>query len=74
MQVLPLGASKGNGVAWLLDHLGVDATHVMAMGDGENDVEMLQLAGVSTGRTTHIDHGGVFWLSWTFYKTQNSKL
>ncbi len=40
MQVLPLGASKGAGVAWLLDHLGVDPRHVMALGDGDNDVEM----------------------------------
>lgn len=48
LQVLPLGASKGNGVAWLLAQLGVDAACVMAVGDGENDVEMLQLAGVST--------------------------
>lgn len=47
LQVLPLGASKGVGVEWLLAHMGVAAEHVMALGDGENDVEMLQLAGVS---------------------------
>lgn len=46
VEVLPLGASKGSGLAWLLDHLGVDASNVMAVGDGENDVEMLQLAGL----------------------------
>jgi hydroxymethylpyrimidine pyrophosphatase-like HAD family hydrolase len=34
VQVLPLGGSKGAGVAWLLDHLGVDPRHVMALGDG----------------------------------------
>ena len=33
-QVLPLGASKGAGVQWLLDHMGRDARHLMAMGDG----------------------------------------
>ena len=44
MQVLPLGASKGAGVEWLLAHLGVSASNVMAMGDGENDLEMLELA------------------------------
>lgn len=47
LKVLPFGTSKGAGLAWLLTHLGVDATRVMAVGDGENDVEMLQLAGVS---------------------------
>lgn len=46
LQVLPLGASKGAGVAWLLDRLGVDPSAVLALGDGENDVEMLQLAGL----------------------------
>lgn len=45
-QVLPLGASKGLGVGWLLDRLGVDPAAVLALGDGENDVEMLQLAGL----------------------------
>lgn len=51
MQVLPLGASKGAGVEWLLEHLGVSPRHVMALGDGENDLEMLQLAevGVAMG-------------------------
>ena len=34
-QVLPLGASKGVGVSWLLERLGVDPAAVMALGDGE---------------------------------------
>ncbi|PSC69494.1 haloacid dehalogenase-like hydrolase [Micractinium conductrix] len=46
LEVLPLGASKGTGVAWLLDRLGVDPAACLALGDGENDVEMLQLAGL----------------------------
>lgn len=46
LQVLPLGASKGTGVEWLLKHLGVEPQHVMALGDAENDVEMLKLAGL----------------------------
>lgn len=45
--MLPLGASKGAGVEWVLrELLRVDPAHVLAMGDGENDIEMLQLAGV----------------------------
>lgn len=46
MQVLPLGASKGAGVSWLLNRLGVDPAACMALGDGENDLEMLQLVGL----------------------------
>ncbi len=36
---------------WLLDYLGVPASALMALGDGENDLEMLQLAalGVAMG-------------------------
>ncbi len=45
LEVLPNGASKGAGVQWLLDRLGVDSKRCMAIGDGENDVEMLDLCG-----------------------------
>jgi len=46
LELLPAGASKGVGVSWLLDRLGVDPARCMALGDGENDVEMLQLVGL----------------------------
>lgn len=46
IEVLPLGTSKGEGLRWLLQELGVPETAVLAVGDGENDIEMLQLAGV----------------------------
>ncbi|CAN0336513.1 unnamed protein product [Hapterophycus canaliculatus] len=46
LEVLPPGASKGHGVEVLLKHLGIDPLHLMALGDAENDVEMLRLAGV----------------------------
>ncbi|GLT53424.1 hypothetical protein SLA2020_266940 [Shorea laevis] len=44
LEIVPLGTSKGSGVEMLLDHLGSTAKEVMAIGDGENDVEMLELA------------------------------
>lgn len=43
LEILPSGASKGDGVRKLLDHLGANIDEVMAIGDGENDVEMLKL-------------------------------
>lgn len=46
LEVLPPGASKGHGVEVLLKHLGIDPLQLMALGDAENDVEMLGLAGV----------------------------
>jgi Cof subfamily protein (haloacid dehalogenase superfamily) len=46
LEVLPPGASKGAGLKWLIDDLGIPAQQVMAIGDAENDVEMLRLVGV----------------------------
>ena len=46
LEVLPHGASKGDGVRRLLADLAIDPSEMLAVGDGENDVEMLQLAGV----------------------------
>ena len=47
LEVLPAGASKGVGVAKLMEALGIDARDTMAMGDAENDVQMLRSAGLS---------------------------
>ncbi|KAL9443233.1 hypothetical protein AB3S75_016566 [Citrus x aurantiifolia] len=44
LEIVPPGTSKGSGVKMLLDHLGVSTKEIMAIGDGENDVEMLELA------------------------------
>ena len=40
VQVLPLGASKGYGVAKLLEALDIHPRHALAIGDAENDVEV----------------------------------
>nr|GMD87158.1 endoribonuclease YBEY, chloroplastic [Ipomoea batatas] len=44
LEIVPSGTSKGKGVQMLLDHLGVSPNEIMAIGDGENDMEMLELA------------------------------
>lgn len=44
LEIVPSGTSKGNGMKKLLNHLGVTANEIMAIGDGENDIEMLELA------------------------------
>ena len=45
LEVLPAGNDKARGVRTLLEHLGVERERVVAVGDGENDVGMLRLAG-----------------------------
>lgn len=42
LEVLPLGSSKGLGVTKLLEHLHIHPNNLMAVGDAENDVEMLK--------------------------------
>ena len=46
MEILPSGYSKGKGVRVLIHDLGLDPKNVMAIGDGENDIDMLKLVGV----------------------------
>ena len=44
-EVLPMSGGKGSGVERLADMLGVPRSRVAAMGDYENDREMLNWAG-----------------------------
>ncbi|MGE5571684.1 MAG: Cof-type HAD-IIB family hydrolase [Bacteroidota bacterium] len=40
------GVSKGSGLAILAQHLGVRRDEVLAIGDSENDISMLEFAGI----------------------------
>lgn len=46
IEILPKNSNKGQGVLFLLKELGITPTDVMAVGDAENDVEMLKLVGL----------------------------
>ena len=46
LEILPPGACKGTALKHLLHSMHIDKAQVMAMGDAENDTEMLQLAGI----------------------------
>ena len=43
---LPHGMNKSVGLAWLAGHLGIRRAEVLAVGDNDNDAEMLEWAGV----------------------------
>lgn len=45
-EVMHPEVDKGNGIAALCAHLGIEASEVMACGDEENDLAMLDYAGV----------------------------
>ena len=45
LDLAPVGVSKASGLAHVAERLGVEAVDVLAIGDGRNDIEMLQWAG-----------------------------
>ena len=45
LDLAPVGVSKASGLAAVAAELGVDQADVLAIGDGRNDIEMLQWAG-----------------------------
>ena len=54
LEILPNGASKGNALRALLKEMNIDPQEVIAVGDAENDIEMLQVAGlgIAVGNAT----------------------
>ena len=47
IDLLPRGIHKGWGLRSLMERWKIDADQIMAFGDSENDLEMLELAGYS---------------------------
>jgi HAD superfamily hydrolase (TIGR01484 family) len=45
LDLAPEGVSKASGLAYAAERLGVEAADVLAIGDGRNDIEMLEWAG-----------------------------
>ncbi|MDN5745981.1 MAG: Cof-type HAD-IIB family hydrolase [Nocardioidaceae bacterium] len=45
MDLAPAGVSKASGLEYVAGRLGVERADVLAIGDGRNDIEMLQWAG-----------------------------
>lgn len=46
LEILPPGGSKGTALKLLLKDMKIAPENVMAIGDAENDIEMIQLAGI----------------------------
>lgn len=45
LEYCPLGASKGQGLVFLANHLGIPIENTVAVGDEENDISMIRAAG-----------------------------
>ena len=46
VEILPANTSKGRAVTTLMEELGIASSNALAIGDGENDIEMLQAVSV----------------------------
>ncbi|MFL6088782.1 MAG: HAD family hydrolase [Aeromicrobium sp.] len=53
LDLAPLGVSKASGLAKVCERLGIASSDVLAIGDGYNDIEMLEWA----GRGVAMGHG-----------------
>jgi len=47
IDLVPFGITKASGIKRILDLLGYQASEIAAIGDGNNDIPMFQLAGIS---------------------------
>ena len=45
IEAIPVGTSKASGLSNVCKGLGIDPSEVIAFGDAENDLEMIQFAG-----------------------------
>ena len=45
IDVVPHGGGKGKGVLSVLEHCGLTPDEILCIGDGENDISMLEIAG-----------------------------
>ncbi len=55
LEILHQGASKGVALSHLANHLGLKADEVMAIGDNENDLTMIDYAGIGVAMANAID-------------------
>lgn len=46
LEIVPQGVSKGNTLKQLIDMLGISQDEVIAIGDDENDISMIEFAGL----------------------------
>jgi Cof subfamily protein (haloacid dehalogenase superfamily) len=65
IEVLMPDVSKARAMAWLAAHLGVDRAKTVAIGDADNDVEMLEWAalGIAMGNATPPVKAAADWIA-----------
>ncbi len=56
LEVLDQEATKGNALHWLAEYVGISMEEIVAIGDHDNDISMVQMAGIgfATGNAEHL--------------------
>ena len=54
-EITPRGAGKDDGLRALCDHLGLPIARSMAVGDGNNDIELMEAAGFAVAMGNAVD-------------------
>lgn len=55
LDLAPVGVSKASGLEYVARELGIDRSEVLAIGDGRNDIEMLEWAGRGVAMGQSVD-------------------
>lgn len=65
VEVIVPGVSKAGAMSWVARHLGVERDETLAIGDGDNDVEMLEWAALSIamGNATPAAKAAADWIA-----------
>ncbi|MBC7232724.1 MAG: HAD family phosphatase [Chloroflexi bacterium] len=65
VEIITPGISKATGMSWVASYLGVKREETIAIGDGDNDVEMLEWAGlgIAMGNATPAAKAAADWIA-----------
>ena len=55
LEINASAATKGRALMWLADHLKIDRKATMALGDGGNDLSMIQTAGIGVAMANGLE-------------------
>lgn len=56
LEMIPITSGKGTALKWLSEYLGVEICNTLAAGDMENDISMLEAAGVGVAMANGAPH------------------
>ena len=55
LEIIPFDSDKCVALKWFSEHLGIPLQEILTIGDGENDIEMLKMAGFSAAMNNAYD-------------------